>query len=284
VKLGLNGATIMRSPIEQDVEVAAACGYSALEFWAAKVDAYVSSRPLEELAEQVQRSGLTPWCINSIEGITCRDDAGRRKLLAELRRRVTMARTLGAPSIVVVPSQRSERLEREAAIADAVEVLRAMSDAAGDVSLAFEFLGKPGCTVPTLDMAVEIVERVERANVGMVLDGFHFYAGGSDLADLHRMPIDRLVVVHLNGCEDRPRSELTDAHRLYPGEGVIPGASILRILKERGYDGVASVEIFRPEYWTQNPRDVARRAKAGAVSVLEAAGYEVGVAALRRTM
>jgi 2-keto-myo-inositol isomerase len=152
-------------------------------------------------------------------------------------------------------------------------MLRAMSDVAGEVGLAFEFLGKPGCSVPTLDMAIEIVGAVDRANVGMVIDTFHFPAGGSVFADLDRVPIDRLFVVHLNGCEDRRREELTDAHRLYPGEGVIPSAEILSRLQARGYDGVVSIEIFRPEYWAQDPREVARTAKARAEAILTKAGY-----------
>jgi 2-keto-myo-inositol isomerase len=122
-------------------------------------------------------------------------------------------------------------------------------------------------------MATEIVTAVDRPNVGMVIDTFHFYAGGSRLEDLQRIPIPRLFVVHLNGCEDFPRPELTDAHRLYPGEGVIPIDAILHALHTKGFDGVCSIEIFRPEYWEQDPRDVARIARDKATAVLKKAGY-----------
>ena len=37
MKLALNGATIMRSPLDQDVEIAAECGYDAIEVWADSV-------------------------------------------------------------------------------------------------------------------------------------------------------------------------------------------------------------------------------------------------------
>jgi 2-keto-myo-inositol isomerase len=152
-------------------------------------------------------------------------------------------------------------------------VLRMMSDVASDIGLAFEFLGKPGCSVPTLDMAIDIVTETDRANVGMVIDTFHFHAGGSQMADLARVPIDKLFVVHLNGCEDLPKAELTDAHRLFPGEGAIPIVEILSALRARGFDGTMSIEIFRPEYWERDPRAVARDAKAKAEGVLIRAGY-----------
>lgn len=276
MRLALNGATIMPSPIEDDIDIAAECGYAALEIWAAKLDRYVEQGSrLAALADRMVERGIVPWCVNSIEDITNRDAAGRVDLLRELRQRVDMARTLGAPSIVVVPGMQEGPIESRAVIADAVDVLLSMSDVAGEVSLAFEFLGKPGCVVPTLDLAIEIVDRVDRDNVGLVIDTFHFHAGSSILSDVNRVPLDKLLVVHLNGCEDLPKGELTDAHRLYPGEGVTPIAPILERLHVRGYDGVASVEIFRPEYWERDPRDVARRAYEGARAVLSAAGYTV---------
>src|SRR5512141_2022328 len=268
MRLALNGATIMRSPLEHDVRIAADCGYAALEIWAGKIPVYERNHTLGQLAESMRARGVAPWCINSIENITHRAAAARADLVDELRGAVVIARAIGAPAIVVVPGTRPTGVDARASAGDAVDVLRAMSDVAGEIKLAFEFLGKPQCAVPTLDMAIEIIERVDRPNVGMVIDTFHFYAGGSSLDDLRRVPIARVIVLHLNGCADLPRDELTDAHRLYPGEGVIPIDAILSSLHARGFDGVASIEIFRPEYWEQHPADVARTAYDAASAVL----------------
>jgi 2-keto-myo-inositol isomerase len=273
MKLALNGATIMHSPLADDVEIAAECGYSALEIWAGKLDNYLTSRTLGELSQRLCALGVVPWCINSIEDITGRDHSGRSDLIAQVEHMAGVAREIGAPSIVVVPGRNG--IDRAAAIADCVDVLRTLSDAAGEIALAFEFLGKPGFDVPALDMAIEIVERVDRPNVGLVIDTFHFYAGGSRLEDLARVPIDRLLVVHLNGCEDLAKDQLTDAHRIYPGEGAIPSVAILTALRDRGFDGTVSIEIFRPEYWEQDPRQVAASARAKALAVLERSGYAV---------
>lgn len=275
MKLALNGATIMPSPLDQDVEIAAEARFAALEVWAGKIGAYTERHPLEQLAAKMRALGVRPWCINSIEDITFRDAGGRAALLDETQRMAAIARTLGAPSIVVVPGRRPDGFNRNESVRDAVDTLRAMSDAAGDVALAFEFLGKPGCAVPTLDMAIEIVAEAARPNVGLVIDTFHFYAGGSRHESLDDVPLDRLFVLHLNGCEDLPREGLTDAHRLYPGEGALPIDEILRPLQRRGFDGVASVEVFRPAYWEQDPREVARTARARAAEVLHRNGFSV---------
>jgi sugar phosphate isomerase/epimerase len=169
MRLALNGATIIHSPIEDDVEIAAACGYTALEIWAGKLGPYLRSHTLEQLSERMRACAIAPWCINSIEDITYRDAAGRGALLEELRSMVGAARVLGAPSIVVVPGPQPDGRSRGDAVRESVDVLRSMSDVAGDTGLAFEFLGKPGCSVPVLDMAIEIVGRVDRPNVGMVM-------------------------------------------------------------------------------------------------------------------
>jgi 2-keto-myo-inositol isomerase len=124
-------------------------------------------------------------------------------------------------------------------------------------------------------MAAEIVAEVDRANVGLVIDVFHFHAGGSRLDDLAAVPVERLLVLHLNGCEPLPREQLTDAHRLYPGEGAIPVDAILGPLRERRFDGTVSIEIFRPEYWEQDPRHVAATARDRAREVLIRNGFEV---------
>jgi 2-keto-myo-inositol isomerase len=275
MKLALNGATIMRSPLERDVEVAAACGYQALEVWAGKLDAFLTTRTLHELRDALRAAGVEPWCINSIENITGLDASARLELMEEVRRLSGVARAIGAPSIVVVPGTHVGAFDRAAQIEDAVSVLRQMADASDGIALAFEFLGKPRCAVPTLDMAIEIVERIGRDDVGLVIDTFHFYAGGSTIEDVARVPADRLLVVHLNGCEDLPKAELTDGHRLYPGEGAIPIVEILDTIRRIGFDGTFSIEIFREEYWDQDSILVARTAREKAATVLRRAGYEV---------
>ena len=86
-----------------------------------------------------------------------------------------------------------------------------------NVALAFEFLGQTDCSVQTLELADEIVRRVSRPNVGLVIDSFHFYAGGSKIESINELDPERLFIFHINDAEDRPRDELEDRHRLAAG-------------------------------------------------------------------
>jgi 2-keto-myo-inositol isomerase len=109
---------------------------------------------------------------------------------------------------------------------------------------------------------------VARPNVGLVIDSFHFYAGGSIIQSIDTLDADRLFIFHINDAEDRPREELEDRHRLLPGLGILPLGEIIAALRRISYGRVTSVEIFRPEYWERDPLQLARDAKAAVARVL----------------
>jgi len=54
-----------------------------------------------------------------------------------------------------------------------------------------------------------------------------------------------------------PREQQGDEHRLYPGDGVLPLGQALKDLKSIGYKRTLSLEIFKREYWAQDPYEVA---------------------------
>jgi 2-keto-myo-inositol isomerase len=123
--------------------------------------------------------------------------------------------------------------------------------------------------VQTLDLADEIVRKTARPNVGIVIDSFHFYAGGSTIESIDALDPERLFIFHINDAEDRPRKELEDRHRLLPGLGILPLGEIIAALRRIGYDRVTSIEIFRPEYWERDPLELASDARAAVARVLD---------------
>jgi 2-keto-myo-inositol isomerase len=272
MKLALNGATTMRADLDEDIRAASAAGFDCLEIWAAKLRRYLSGGgTTETLRQALAAHGLAPYSINSIERVTFRDDAGRERLMAECDELCRVADEIGCPYVVVVPSPLPEGRTSADAVEETVRVLGELSGIAEryGVGLAFEFLGQAGCSVQTLGLADEIVRRVGRENVGLVIDSFHFYAGGSSIESIDALDPARLFIFHINDAEDLPRAELEDRHRLLPGLGILPLREIVAALRRTGYDRVASVEIFRPEYWERDPVELAREAKAAVSKVLE---------------
>ena len=133
------------------------------------------------------------------------------------------------------------------------------------IRVAFEFLGFRDCPVNTPALAAEVVDRVE--GIEMVLDSCHWHAsGGRPLGDY---PVDRLALVHLNDApQAKPGSEIQDADRILPGEGVISLRELINELRSRGYSGPWSLETFNPSYWGEDPAQVAKRGLAAVKNVL----------------
>ena len=263
--IGINGATTMPASLETDITVAGKAGYDLVEIRTTKLDQYLKAdHQPADVATLLGAAGVTIFALNAIEHVNLRSAADYEQIKQACRRYCAIARDLECPYIVVVPSPAPAAVSRAAIISDAVNVLRDLSDIAQPfgVQLAFEFLGSPGCSVSTLAQAWEIVQIVDRANVGMVLDTFHFYAGGSTLESIIDIDANKLFIFHINDVEPGERSTLTDAQRLMPGEGVIPLGDICRGLRNAGYKTMASVEIFRPEYWEWDPLVLATKAKA----------------------
>ena len=270
MKIALNGATTMHADLETDIKAAHEAGYDLIELWKSKLLDYLENNSTADLKRILDEAGLEPWSINSIEHITFRTPDEYSGIKEECERLCIIAGELGCPYIVVVPGKLPDGASKQDIIDESVRVLTELSDIAHHygVGLAFEFLGQTDCSVQTLDLASEIVDLVDRPNVGLVLDTFHFYAGGSTFEAIDALDPEKLFIFHINDAEDRAKVDLTDAHRLYPGTGILPIAEIKERFDHIGYDRMVSVEIFRPEYWAQDPFDVARRAKAATEEAL----------------
>ena len=270
MKLALNGATTMNADLLTDIGAAREAGFDGLEIWAAKLRAFLKSDTTGALKAAFADRHIEPYSINSIERITFRDAAGRAALLAECDEWCRIAAAIGCPYVVVVPGRLPEGASRAQIIDESIGVLETLGGIAArhGVSLAFEFLGQPDCSVQTLDLADEIVRRVARPDVGLVIDSFHFYAGGSRLESIDALDPRRLFIFHINDAEDLPRERLEDRHRLLPGLGILPLTEIIAALRRIGYDRVTSVEIFRPEYWQRDPLELARDAHAAVARAL----------------
>ena len=270
MKIALNGATTMHADLETDIKAASAAGFELIEIWAAKLREFLKTKTPADLKNLLAENKLEPYSINSIEHITFRTAEDYAKIKAETLELSAIAGEINCPYVVVVPGKLPENATQDEIIEESVNVLNELADIAEkhNVSLAFEFLGQTDCSVQTLDLCNEIVEKVDRANVGNVIDTFHFYAGNSTFEAIDRMKPEKLFIFHINDAENLPKESLTDAHRLYPGTGILPIREIKAHFDKIGYDRMVSIEIFRPEYWNEDPFEVARKAKEATEKVL----------------
>jgi len=270
MKLAFHGATTMKCDLETDVAVTARAGFTALEIWAAKLDRYLAVHSLADLNALFVNHNVLPLTINSIEFIAFRGSefAQVEDRLHELGK---IAQAIGCPTVVVVPSPLPDRNVLWVDVTtEYVTVLRRLSDIAHQYSikLSFEFLGFGWCSVRTPRAAFEIIQKVDRENIGLTIDAAHFYGGGGLMSELDQLDSKRIFAFHLDDLEDVPKEAITDGTRLLPGLGVVPLNDICARLRHIGYDGSCSIELFRPEYWNWNPQELANKAYEAAFKVL----------------
>jgi len=270
MKLGFNGATTMTSPFETDVRIAGEAGFDVLEITATKLDKFLQTHSIAESRKFIDAAKLKTHAINSIEKINFRDAAGRQEVLARTKEISEWCKALACPWIIAVPGPAPAGATWGQIRDETIAALRAMNDIAAPlgVNLAFEFLGFGWCSVQTTAQVWEIVKATNLPTVGMVIDTCHFYAGNSTLDSIKAIDAKKLAVFHINDVEKMPKEKITDANRLFPGDGVIPLKDIIGAVRGIGFDGVASVEIFRPEYWQRDPLSVAKEAKEKSKRVL----------------
>ncbi|MGQ9524078.1 MAG: sugar phosphate isomerase/epimerase family protein [Armatimonadota bacterium] len=270
MKACINGATTMPYSLEEDIRAAGRAGFDEVEIWASKLDDYLKFHSTDDLKALLDDCRVRPATICPC-GMTLFGDVDGA--LAQLDRAARIAQEIGCPTLLVCPDAPPAGMSEQEAFSAAGSAARRHAETAGryGVKVAIEPLGMH-TFVPGPRQALRIIEEAGHPSLGLMMDTFHYYKSGVPLDDIRAIPTELLLIVHINDCEDRPREELNDGHRLYLGEGILPLVDEIRILREKGYEGALSVEIFRQEYW-QNPIDeIAVRSMESLRRLLKSSG------------
>jgi 2-keto-myo-inositol isomerase len=246
-----------------DIRVAGEAGYQFVELRDGKIEQHLArGGSVDNLRAALLQAGLRVLSINTLDDSTLHDGSALEERVVQCERLCRWAEALGAPYVIVGPTYRKGRDLPAELIADrTVASLRRYMEvaAAHHVRIAFEFLGYADCSINTLETARTVLDRIGDRQIGLVIDAFHFYVGGSSLAALEQLDPARLFIVHLTDADHGDRARLGKPNRIFPGEGVLPLKPMIAALRQAGYPGPYSLELLRPEYWTMDPRFVARR-------------------------
>ena len=104
-----------------------------------------------------------------------------------------------------------------------------------------------------------LIDAVERDNVGVLLDSYHWYTTGQSVQELALIPLEKLVHVHLNDTLNSPE-EAHDQERLLPGDGMIDLTGFLRGIQAKGYTGPLSIEVLRKQAPAEAPDVIIKHA------------------------
>jgi sugar phosphate isomerase/epimerase len=257
----LNTSTLMGQKLDlvEIVEIAAKAGYQAIEPWMNELDQHVKNGGnLKVLGQRIRDRGLTVESAIGFAEWIVNDEAKRKKGLEEVRRGMDMIQQIGGKRLAAPPAGATNLAHLD--LFKAAERYRALLDLGEQMGVIpqVELWGFSKC-LSRLGEVVFVALESGHPQACILLDVYHLYKGGSNFGGLRLLNGAGLQVLHFNDYPAQPpRTAITDAQRVYPGDGVAPLKTILRDLRQIGFRGVLSLELFNRDYWKQDALAVAR--------------------------
>lgn len=263
-QFGMNTSTLrgQNLPITETVDLVAKAGYQAIEPWVSELEKHVhSGGSLKDLGKRISDLGLKVVSAIAFAEWIVDDDARRAKGLELAKREMDMVAQIGGVRIAAPPAGATDHRIDNERVTERYRKLLEIGDEIGIVPEA-EFWGFSK-TLTRLSDTAEVALNADHPKACVLADFYHMYKGGSPFPGLRLMSAQAMHVIHVNDYPaNPPRATIKDADRVFPGDGIAPLAAIFRDLRDAGFRGTLSIELFNPTYWQQDPYTVARTALA----------------------
>lgn len=256
MRFAICNETFGEMPLERAVDLAASLGYTGWEvapFMLGSSASEITAEQRRRYRQVVRAAGLEViglhWLLAKTEGfhLTTSDAATRQRTAAYFHDLIELCADLcqdnssGATSGVMVlgsPQQRNrgEGVSTELAMQHAAEVLGGLGPALQqhDVRIALEPLSEQeGNFLNTAAEARQLKQRLPDPRIGLHLDVKAMSSEADDIDQIIRDHADWLFHFHAN-----------DPNLRGPGMGDVDFVPIMAALREVGYDGWVSVEVF----------------------------------------
>ena len=259
-RYGLNTGTLrgLKLPLPGLVDLAAKAGYQSIEPWIDEVRkvADAGEGAVKDLAARIRDGGLSVENAIGFASWIVDDDAKRAQGLEAAKRDMDLVARIGGKGLAASAAGASGPIpmpriaERYRALLDAGQAL--------GVRAHLEFWGASK-TLGRLETVLEVLAAADHPFATVLPDVFHMYKGGSDFAAVKKLTPKILVVFHLNDYPaDPPRETISDGQRVYPGDGIAPLDLFFKDLRDTGFRGVVSLELFNQSYLKQGAEAVAK--------------------------
>jgi sugar phosphate isomerase/epimerase len=257
----LNTATIrgQKLPLPAVARIAAKAGYQAIEPWVGEIDDYVNQGgSLADLKKQIADLGLSVESSIAF-GDWISDEAERSPQgLETCKRDMDRVARIGGKRICAPPSGAKKVADTDLAkIARRYRRLLELGRQFGVVPQVE--LWSHSKTLHRMSEIAYVVVEANHPDACALLDVIHIYRGSPGFAGVRMFSSQALHTFHINDYPAHsPRETLSDAARVFPGDGIAPLAALLGDLRAIGFRGVLSLELFNHDYWQRDALEVAR--------------------------
>ena len=244
---------------DEQVELTARAGYDAIEPWIRDVQAFVDNGGnLDKIRSRIEQLGITVESAIGFANWIVDDDTKRAEGLETARHDMKLVKAIGGTRIAAPPvgATNQEDLDLFKAAARYRDLLEVGKEEGVTPQLELWGFSK---SISRLGELMFVAVESGHPDACMLLDIYHIYKGGSDFQGLELINSSRVHVFHVNDYPaDPPRETISDADRVYMGDGVAPTSMILQTIYKNGFRGMLSLELFNRTYWEQDALEVAR--------------------------
>ncbi|MEV5755735.1 sugar phosphate isomerase/epimerase family protein [Streptomyces tendae] len=251
--------TVKQLSLPELTDACAELGVTNVGLWREPVQAY----GVEAAAKLVRDAGLTVTTLCRGGFLTAVDPGERARALADNRRAVDEAATLGTDTLVLVSGglpagDKDLRAARER-IADALAELGPYAERHG-VRLAIEPLhpmfASDRCVVSTLAQALDLAERFPAQQVGVTVDTYHIWWDDRAPEQIARAGAGGRIHTFQLADWITPLPEGVLNGRGQIGDGAIDMREWKGYVEAAGYTGAIEVELFNEGLWARDGREV----------------------------
>lgn len=247
------------------IKIIAAAGYEGIEIMADVPHAFplhLTDSDIRDIRSALSDYGIAVSNINAFEHFADGDtyhpswietDAQlRKKRVDHTLRCIDLAASISSPSISTEPGGPLEGATREEALKWFREGLAAVEERAAKAGVRVLIEPEPGLLIETSEQFLELFEDLNPAVFGINFDVGHFYCVSEDPVALVKKLQPFTHHYHLEDI-----AESRKHHHLMLGQGSMDLHKTLDTIKETGFQGFATVELYTYE---EAPEEAVREA------------------------
>jgi sugar phosphate isomerase/epimerase len=262
MNISMNSTAAFHGTTLRDIAVAKAAGFDAVELQTPKLFRFLD-------AGFTARDLLPALDGFPVSGVGAIQEAPEEEFTRDATRLAGVAQVVGAPYVQMCTGPVDVRVVKDFragtlhpadlrfrgalglsdadALAETAKRVALAADIAADHGVGVYLEPLAWSPVNRLSQALQIFESIQRPNVKLCVDFWHFWAAGDTPEDVAALPADLIAAVHVCDGLHVPAGEVPDqsvSRNVWTGAGDIPLQEWVDACRATGFDGWYCTEIF----------------------------------------
>lgn len=230
----------------QKITAASQAGYDGIEIF--ENDLLLFHESPNVVRKMAEDAGLKIIALQPFRDFEGMPEGKRQKNFLRAEKKFDVMEQLGTEKLLICSNVSPHAINDKSRCAADLNQL-AVQAAKRGFQIGYEALAW-GRYIKDYQDAWELVKMADHTNLGIILDSFHIFARGQDLSLISSMPGDKITLVQV---ADAPYLNMdvlqwSRHYRCFPGQGDFNNVDLIKAIKQTGYNGYLSHEIFNDEF------------------------------------